>query len=316
MSMTTYPLDNIDYDASGAELFHCTRTSGIYAAEDFSCSITGADNIITIGSGLAWIRNAKLRGKVAALPSEEALDMGLPDSTYPRIDAIVIQFDANKNATSIVQKKGTPASNPQPPEVVQTEAVYELHRYHIRREVGAVAITAADITDLALDTKYCGLMADSVTQINTDAINAQAMALIAQLRNEISAVKESSAFVLKSGGTMTGALSIPEPTAAAHAANKSYVDSKHFVVTATIPTTWSQSGNVYTLTLPIAGILATDTPHIAPVLSSDYATRQAQKEAFGILGSGRAETGDGTITFTCDDEKPSIEIPIQIEVNR
>ena len=90
----------------------------------------------------------------------------------------------------------------------------------------------------------------------------------------------------------------------------------HQLLTATIPTTWSQAGNVYTLTLPVAGILATDTPHITPVLSSDYATRQAQKEAFGIIASGRAETGDGNITFTCDDEKPSVEIPIQIEVNR
>lgn len=167
MSLKTYPLDNVDYAAEDAELFHCTRSSGIYANDDFDYSVTGADNTITIGVGLGWIRNSKFSGKVVALKAGLALDMGLPDAVYPRIDAVVIQFDANKNGTEIVVKKGTAAAAPAPPAVSRTEALYELHLYHVRREPGAAAVTASGITDLRKDANYCGLMADSVTVINT-----------------------------------------------------------------------------------------------------------------------------------------------------
>lgn len=167
MSLKTYPLDNVDYAAEDAELFHCTRSSGIYANDDFDYSVTGADNTITIGVGLGWIRNSKFSGKVVALKAALALDMGLPDAVYPRIDAVVIQFDANKNGTEIVVKKGVAATAPVPPVVSRTEALYELHLYHVRREPGVAAVTASGITDLRMDTNYCGLMADSVTVINT-----------------------------------------------------------------------------------------------------------------------------------------------------
>lgn len=166
MSLKTYPLNDVDYAAEDAELFHCTRSSGIYANDDFDYSVTGADNTITIGVGLGWIRNSKFSGKVVALKAGLALDMGLPDAVYPRIDAVVIQFDANKNGTQIVVKKGAAVPAPVPPAVSRTEALYELHLYHVRRAPGSAVVTASDITDLRADSNYCGLMADSVTVIN------------------------------------------------------------------------------------------------------------------------------------------------------
>ena len=58
MSLITYPLDNKDYEAQDAELFHCTRTSGIFDGDDFACSVNGADNYVTVGIGIGWIRNS------------------------------------------------------------------------------------------------------------------------------------------------------------------------------------------------------------------------------------------------------------------
>ena len=104
--MITYPLNNIDYTAEDAELFHCTRNSGIWAKDSFSISVTGFDNNIAIGTGIAWINNEKFSGKVVALKSAKTLDLGIADSAYPRIDVIAIQFNANNNATDIVVKKG------------------------------------------------------------------------------------------------------------------------------------------------------------------------------------------------------------------
>lgn len=201
MALVTYPLNNIEYSAEDAELFHVTRTSGIYAKNSFDYSVTGADNTIIIGTGIGWIKNSEFAGKVIALKDRASLDMGLPDSVYPRIDAIVIQFDTNMNATNIVVKKGTASSEPIPPEVSRDEAVYELHLYHVRREAGSLSITPSNITDLRLNSSYCGLMADSVTSIDTYAIEKQVADLIKSLQNEISNVKDGSAYLLRDGST-------------------------------------------------------------------------------------------------------------------
>ena len=199
MAFITYPLNNIDYTAEDAELFHCTRTSGIWAEDSFSISVTGDDNNVTIGTGIAWINNEEFSGKVAALKSAEVLDLGIADdSTYPRIDVIAIQFNANNNATDVIVKKGTPASNPVRPAIIRSGAVYELYLASVYRPAGAPAIAASDITDLRMDKTVCGLMADSVTSVDTSAINAQVKALIANLDSEIQGVKDTSGLMYAS----------------------------------------------------------------------------------------------------------------------
>ena len=190
MALVTYPLNNLDYTAEDAELFHCTRSSGIYAADDFSFSVTGADTTISIGTGIAWIRNSKFSGKVAALKEAVSKDLGVAASTYPRIDVIALRFDANANATEVVVKPGTASSNPSIPAISQTEAVYELYLYAIRREAGATVVTASDITDLRLDAKYCGLMADSVTAIDLEAIYTQLRGAIDTLNAATEAARQ------------------------------------------------------------------------------------------------------------------------------
>lgn len=70
MTLVTYPLDNTDYSMEDAALFHCTRTTGIYADNDFTFSVSGADNTITLGVGIAWMRMSRFKGVVAALKTE------------------------------------------------------------------------------------------------------------------------------------------------------------------------------------------------------------------------------------------------------
>lgn len=198
MAFITYPLNNIDYTAEDAELFHCTRTSGIWAEDSFPIFVTGADNNVTVGTGIAWINNEEFSGKVAALKSAEVLDLGIADGTYPRIDVIAIQFNANNNATDVIIKKGTPATNPVRPSIVRTGAIYELYLASVYRPTGATAITASNITDLRMDETVCGLMADSVTKVDMTAIEAQVRNLINNLQNEIDSVRNLSGIMFES----------------------------------------------------------------------------------------------------------------------
>ena len=234
MALVTYPLNNIEYSAEDAELFHVTRTSGIYANDSFNYSVSGADNAVVIGTGIGWIKNSEFSGKVIAQKESISLDMGLPDSVYPRIDAIVIQFDSNRNETNIVAKTGVASAMPVAPTVVRTESVYELHLYHVLREAGSLYITPSNITDLRLNSSYCGLMADSVTNIDTTAIEGQVSDLIKSLQNEISNVIDGSAYLLRNGSTnMTGNLpmdghkvtGLGTPTEDGDAVPKKYIDN-------------------------------------------------------------------------------------------
>ena len=76
---------------------------------------------------------------------------------------------------------------------------------------------------------------------------------------------------------------------------------------------WS-SNAPYTQTLSIQGILATDVPVVDVVLSSTTSTAVSQLEAWGYVS--KIETADGSITATCFEELPAIDIPIQLKVVR
>ena len=125
----------------------------------------------------------------------------------------------------------------------------------------------------------------------------------------------------KAGGTMTGDLdmggmalkNLKAPSAGTDAATKAYVDGKRLTYTATLGTGWTGSGP-YTQTVAVSGILAADMPHITPVYDAANATAIAQKEAWNCVS--KAEAAAGGIKFTCFEDKPETEVPIQIEVMR
>ena len=197
MAIVVYPLNNIDFSAEDVGIYNSTRTSGIYAGDDFAISLSGLDNTISIDVGIAWMRLSRFFGVAVAHKTKISVDMGLPNASFPRIDALVLRFDANKNGAELVSKQGTASSDPKPPEVSRTGAYHELHLLHVRRNAGAAVISAADVTDLRLNEQYCGLMADAVTRVDTDAINAQVTELIQKLRDDLKAVQDQTYYASK-----------------------------------------------------------------------------------------------------------------------
>ncbi len=185
MSIITYPLNGVTYDAEDVSTYLCTRTSGVYAKDtNYAVSVTGPRQI-TVAPGLAWINYDDFKGVSAC--SREAVNLTVPDadSTLPRIDRVVLQFDTAANLTAVKLKPGTPAAAPEPPAILQNHNQYELGLCTVSVPAGSSVITAADITDTRADEAVCGVMRDGVKGIPTAQLQAQALAIMTQLSTEL-----------------------------------------------------------------------------------------------------------------------------------
>lgn len=222
----TYPLNGITYTAEDAESYLCTRTSGVFSSDNhFAISITD-DRQVTISPGLAWINNGDYTGKSVLNTENVVIAVPVADGALDRIDRIVLRFDKAMNRSDLLLLTGSLASSPVAPEISRTELVYDLALYDIRVPAASVNIQIGDITSNLLDETLCGLMRDGVTGIPTaqlqqqvaelmDVLQAQADAMIEELRDEIAAVKDGSAWLLKSGDVVTGAIGFADETVAA-----------------------------------------------------------------------------------------------------
>ena len=187
MSIITYPLNGVTYDAEDVSTYLCTRTSGVYAKDsNYAVSVTGPRQI-TVAPGLAWINYDDFKGVSAC--SREAVNLTVPDadSTLPRIDRVVLQFDTAANLTAVKLKPGTPAAAPEPPAILQNHNQYELGLCTVSVPAGSSVVTAADITDTRADEDVCGVMRDGVKGIPTAQLQAQALAMLTQLSTELHA---------------------------------------------------------------------------------------------------------------------------------
>lgn len=127
------------------------------------------------------------------------------------------------------------------------------------------------------------------------------------------------------GGLMTGNIVMNShqikvlgaPTDSADAATKGYVDTalsnaKTIAKTATLTATgWSASAP-YTQSVTVSGLTDTKRAMAYPVYGSNTATNLALKEACGMVSF--ASRSGSTVTFTCLEDKPTVAIPITVEV--
>ena len=225
MSIITYPLNGVTYDAEDVSTYLCTRTSGVYSKDtNYAVSVTGARQI-TVAPGLAWINYDDFNGVSAC--SREAVNLTVPDadSTLPRIDRVVLQFDTAANLTAVKLKPGTPAAAPEPPAILQNHNQYELGLCTVSVPAGSSVITAVDITDTRTDEAVCGLMRDGVTGIPTETLLAQYTAILTamqqsgnaqlqQLAESIKAVDSGSFYTKEQADAKFGTpYSLPPATA-------------------------------------------------------------------------------------------------------
>lgn len=202
-----FPLENTDYSAADAQLWFATRLSGVYANNHLAVSPAGGMGV-NVGKGIAWLHYGEFAGAVYGNTSEINLPILLADATYPRIDRVVIRYDAVQNKGFLTVSPGTPASNPAPAALLRNENAYEISLAQVYVAVGATEIFAANITDERLDESVCGLMRDGVTGIDTSIIQAQAIASLEKVQDDANEVLDliKEAYNSAIDGTLAGNL--------------------------------------------------------------------------------------------------------------
>lgn len=223
-AITTYPLNGIDYDARDAAGYNATRTSGVYSAEeDFAVTPAGGVKV-TVSAGQGWVRPARFEGYSIIMREAETLTLALADGQRPRIDRIVLRFDAAAHKSSLLVVQGTPDTQPTAPAISRTATVYDLCLAEVTRPAGSTAITAGNITDTRLDENLCGVMSDGVTRIPTDqllkAAQTRINALEEKATNSANAAAKSQSAAANSASAAASSQSAAASSASAAKASE------------------------------------------------------------------------------------------------
>ena len=203
-----YPANGFDFDAADVAAYLAGLTSGVFSgAEDFPVTAAGGLKV-TVGAGRGWVHPSRFTGYSITKREADTLTMPLADPSLPRIDRIVIRYDAGARAASLQVLQGTASSTPTAPAISRTELIYDLCLAEITRPAGSTAVTTGQITDTRLDEKLCGIVRDGVTGIPTDELLAAAKERIATLEENASnsaAAAKDSAEAAKSSETKSAA---------------------------------------------------------------------------------------------------------------
>lgn len=284
MAEKSFPLENTMYTAADAQLWFATRTSGVYADGHLGVSSAGTMDV-TLHSGISWLHYDQFAGCVYANTDNLVLTVEMSDASFNRIDRVCIRLEMLNNKCYAYIKKGTPVSNPVPPELQRDNVAYEISVAQILVGVGVTAINAGDITDERLDADVCGLMSDGVTGIDTSVIHAQVSALIRTLQENLQAVYDGVEMV--NVNEITGVLTVDGWTDAAP----------------------------HVQTIAAAGVLAADKPFVDLDLTGVDSTDDMAALQTAWSNVVKATADANAVSFVALN-KPEMDIPVKVKVVR
>jgi hypothetical protein len=169
-----YGVDGLpEYDrASNSEEFASLLRSfwrdGVFG-ESALTVLAGSGMTVTVGTGSVLIQ-----GRVARVTSAKTLTFDTADS-QPRFDRVVARSDLSNSVRDIVLDvvKGIPASSPVAPALTRNQSKWELCLATVKIPANISVIQQSNITDTRLDSELCGLVAATMTDVDTTAFYEQ-----------------------------------------------------------------------------------------------------------------------------------------------
>ncbi len=142
-------------------------TSGVFTGELQVTANSGMT--VTVGTGYT-----NVDGKVKIFDTATNITLAPPNSTYPRIDTIVVERNDSDREIIVKKVNGEYSSSaPVPTPPVRSGGIYQLVLAQIYVDAGTSAITQADITDTRSDPDICGIVTGTVTEMDFSQFAAQ-----------------------------------------------------------------------------------------------------------------------------------------------
>lgn len=142
-------------------------TTGVFAGD---LQVTaGGSYTVNVATGYA-----NVRGKVKDFYDTKTFTVPSANSTYPRVDTIVVRRDDTNKIISLQYVTGTYSSqNPSATAPTRSGAIYELVLAEIYVGAGATEILQKDITDKRADKTVCGIVTGTVEEVDFSQFASQ-----------------------------------------------------------------------------------------------------------------------------------------------
>lgn len=159
------------YDATDiSSIFDGIIKDGVFMSIGDAFIVSAATGMqVTVGSGRAWFNHTWTYNSVASLYTIEPAEIVLN-----RIDTVVLEINASEEVrvNSIKVIKGTPASNPVAPTLINTELVHQYPLADIYVGANVTEIIPANITN-RVGTEACPLSTGILETLDSAPLLAQ-----------------------------------------------------------------------------------------------------------------------------------------------
>lgn len=208
--MLFYPFTSrVTYDEQGLPLYDRAVDSAFlrdfykaYWSDGVFYDPTTSFQVTAAGAGMALQvapGKAQIQGAFAIETAVQGLSVTAADTTNNRVDAVVLRLDLSldKRNIELAVLKGTPAADPVAPALTRNSTVWELGLANIAVRKNVSTLTQQDITDTRLDPQRCGVVAQTIGELDTSAYFLQLQAALEQIQKELSDLNAGSATMLK-----------------------------------------------------------------------------------------------------------------------
>ena len=171
-----------------AEYFSTFIGNGVFPNPSTNLLVTSnGDMTINLSPGFAWIN-----GYMYHNTDNLTLTVEHADSALKRIDRVVLKCDFINREIKAYVKKGSFASNPIAPNLERGVNAYELSISDILVENGVISIQQSKITDTRLDENVCGIVTQTVKEIETSELYRKLQGYIDERGQDVKGWMESA----------------------------------------------------------------------------------------------------------------------------
>lgn len=167
MSIKAFPLNQQEYSYNAQDVmkYYAGRNSGVFETGDNLKVSANGGLELRINTGMGWLAKDYVASVAFWNESVEYRMVEAGHDTYDRIDLVVVSwnFIQQEQNPKLIIRKGTPASSPSVPSLVNDSSTIEIALARINVAKGAITLSASNIVDLRGNDTYCPMVYDEQT---------------------------------------------------------------------------------------------------------------------------------------------------------